>query len=95
MRAGIRLKLFVTLLAALCILVLAMVMLMQWSLDRGFRRYVTTIEEERLERLADDLAEGFFDNLLDRAAFSLALPADIGGAVVFNGQADSSHSGGG
>ena len=43
---------------------------------------------------ANDLAEGFFDNLLDRAAFSLALPADIGGAVVFNGQADSSHSGG-
>jgi len=59
MRAGIRLKLFVTLLVALCALVLAMVMLMQWSFDRGFRRYIVTIEEERLERLADDLAEGY------------------------------------
>lgn len=43
---------------------------------------------------ANDLAEGFFDKLLDRAALGLALPADIGGAVVFDGEADRSHSGG-
>ena len=59
LRAGIRLKLFVTLLTALCALVLAMVMLMQWSFDRGFRRYVTTMESERLERLAAELGEGY------------------------------------
>jgi len=59
LRAGIRLKLFVTLLTALCAVVLAMVMLMQWSFDRGFRRYVTTMESERLERLAGELGEGY------------------------------------
>jgi len=59
LRAGIRLKLFVTLLTALCAVVLAMVMLMQWSFDRGFHRYVTTVEGERLVRLTEELGEGY------------------------------------
>ena len=44
--------------------------------------------------LADDLAEGLLDELLNRGAGGLALPADIVGAVVFNGEAKSSHRGG-
>lgn len=59
MRTGIRLKLFLTLLAALVTVVLAMVLLMQWSFDRGFHRYVVTVEQERLERLAETLEAVF------------------------------------
>jgi len=62
MRIGIRLKLFLTLFTALCAVVLAMVLLMQWSFDRGFRRYVDTLEQERLARLADGLENDYAES---------------------------------
>ncbi len=52
-------RLFLTLLAASGVVVLCMFFIMQWSMNRGFVRYVNTVEEERIERLAAGLEQGW------------------------------------
>lgn len=59
MRFGIRQRFFWAILAATCAVVVGMLLFMRWSFDRGFLRYIASIEEVRMERLAEDL-EAFY-----------------------------------
>lgn len=52
---SIKYRLLLALLGATGAVVLCMFFLLQWSVDRGFLRYVNTIEQERLEALAGEL----------------------------------------
>lgn len=59
MKIGIKYRLFMALLAATGLVALGMFLIMQWSIDRGFLRYVNTLEQERLERLAVEFEQAF------------------------------------
>lgn len=59
MKVKIKYRLFLTMLAATAAAVVCMFLIMQWSIDRGFLRYVNTLDQERLERLAGALAQNF------------------------------------
>ena len=59
MKIGITHRLFLAILAAACLAVICMFLIMQWSLDRGFLRYVKGLEETRLSRLAEMLEENY------------------------------------
>ena len=58
---SIRYKLFVTLLAAVVVVVVGMFFLIHWSFDRGFLNYVNTVETKRLDSLAVNLQEAYAD----------------------------------
>ena len=57
MRLNITHRVFLAILAANAIIVLFMFLIMQWSMDRGFLRYVNQLEQNRLERLATKLGK--------------------------------------
>lgn len=59
MKIGITHRLFLAILAAASLAVLSMFLIMHWSIDRGFLRYVNTMEQARLTRLAEGLEEGY------------------------------------
>ena len=76
MKLGLATRFFLVLLAATALVACGMFVIMQWSIDRGFLRYVNTLELERLERLGGVLedryaAAGGWDFLRDEP---LALP---------------------
>jgi len=50
-------RVFLAILAANAIIVLCMFLIMQWSMDRGFLRYVNQLEQSRMERLAMKLGK--------------------------------------
>lgn len=52
-------RLFLALLGASGAVVLCMFLLLQWSVDRGFLRYVNTLEEQRLDALAGALEAAY------------------------------------
>ncbi len=54
---GLKSKLFAVLLGVACTIILGMFLLMQWSFDRGFLRYVHTVEKQRLAALAQVLEQ--------------------------------------
>jgi len=58
-RLGIKIKLFLTILAAVCAVVIGMHLLMQWSFSRGFQRYLQGLEMQRLAQLAPLLEEHY------------------------------------
>lgn len=55
MRLNIKYRLFLALLTASALVALGMLLIVQWSFDRGFLQYVNTLDTERLERLAAEL----------------------------------------
>ena len=55
MQIGIRYKLFFTLLLTTLVVVSGMMLFVQWSLDRGFVRYINTRELQQLQPLVDVL----------------------------------------
>jgi two-component system, OmpR family, sensor histidine kinase BaeS len=59
MKTGIKYRLFVALLAATGLVALGMLLIMQWSIDRGFLQYINTLEQERFERLAIELEQAY------------------------------------
>ena len=59
MKIGITQRLFLAILAAAFLSVVSMFLIMQWSIDRGFKRYVESIEQTRLTRLAGQLEERY------------------------------------
>jgi two-component system, OmpR family, sensor histidine kinase BaeS len=59
MRIGIKYRLFLAILAATATVVLCMWLIMQWSIDRGFLRYVNTLEQQRLDVLAMELERNY------------------------------------
>lgn len=59
MRIDIKYRLFLSMLAATGAVVLCMWLIVQWSIDRGFLRYVNTLEQERLGILATELEQAY------------------------------------
>ncbi|WP_305045214.1 ATP-binding protein [Geoalkalibacter sp.] len=59
MRIGIKYRLFLAMLAATAAVVLCMWLIMQWSINRGFLRYVNTLDQERLATLAGELEQAY------------------------------------
>lgn len=50
-------RLFLAILLACAVVVTGMTLMLQWSVDRGFLRYVNIVEQERIDTLGDALAE--------------------------------------
>jgi two-component system sensor histidine kinase BaeS len=59
MKIRIQYKLFLTMLAVAAFVVLCMFLVMRWSFDRGFLRYVHTLDLERLETAAGKIEEAY------------------------------------
>lgn len=59
MKFSITQRVFLAILAATGIVVLCMFLIMQWSVDRGFLKYVNKFEQGRLERLAEKLEHAY------------------------------------
>ena len=55
MKYGITHRLFLTILGATFLAILALFLIVQWSLDRGFYQYLGKMEQTRLEELVGDL----------------------------------------
>lgn len=55
MKIGITHRLFLSLLGATCLVILSLFLIMRWSVDREFYRYLGTIDQTRLEQIAIDL----------------------------------------
>lgn len=62
LRISIKYRLFLAMLAATAVVVGCMFLIVQWSFNRGFLQYVNTLEQERLENLADELQQGYAEN---------------------------------
>ncbi|PLX80817.1 MAG: two-component sensor histidine kinase [Desulfuromonas sp.] len=61
MRFSISHKLLLLILAAIGLVIVAILLLGQWSIHRGFVRFVNNIEQARLEQLGDDLVTAYGD----------------------------------
>jgi two-component system sensor histidine kinase BaeS len=59
MKIGITYRLFLAILAATILAVVSMFLIMQWSIDRGFHRYVDSMEQKRIARLAQRIEESY------------------------------------
>jgi two-component system sensor histidine kinase BaeS len=59
MKIGITYRLFLAILTATFLAVVCMFLIMQWSIDRGFLRYVNSLEEKRIARLVERLEESY------------------------------------
>lgn len=59
MKLNIQYRLFLAFLAATATLVACMFFIMKTSFDRGFLRYVGDVEQQRLERLAEELENSY------------------------------------
>ncbi|WP_305042317.1 ATP-binding protein [Geoalkalibacter sp.] len=59
MKIGIKYRVFLAMLAATAAVVLCMWLIMQWSINRGFLRYVNTLDQERLATLAGALEQAY------------------------------------
>ena len=59
MKLNVTHRVFLAILAANAIIVLCMFLIMQWSIDRGFLKYVNQLEQNRMERLAEKLGRAY------------------------------------
>jgi two-component system sensor histidine kinase BaeS len=59
MKIGITYRLFLAILAAASLAVVCMLLIMHWSIDRGFHRYVNSLEQTQLTKLAGRLEEHY------------------------------------
>src|SRR6266542_3946220 len=62
MKIGITYRMFLAILTATFLAVVCMFLIMQWSIDRGFLRYVNSLEQKRITRLAELLEESYAAN---------------------------------
>ncbi len=59
MRIGITYRLFLSILGAACVSMLAMFFVMQWSINKGFLDYLRKLDRDRLPQLAQELGQEF------------------------------------
>jgi len=76
MKIGITYRLFLSILAATCLAVLSMFLIMQWSINRGFLQYLNSMEQERMEQIAERLEQAYsehgnWDFLRDKPRFRI------------------------
>jgi two-component system, OmpR family, sensor histidine kinase BaeS len=62
MKIRIAYKLFLTILAATCLALLCMFLIMDWSIRTGFLRFLGAMEEGRLERMAQGLGQAYTEH---------------------------------
>lgn len=58
-RVGITYRLFLSILAATCAAVLCMFLVMHWSINRGFLRYLDTMAQAGMESVSSNLAKAY------------------------------------
>jgi two-component system sensor histidine kinase BaeS len=59
MKSGITRRLFFSILGATALAILALFLVVQWSLDRGFNQYLQKMDQDRLGELAADLGRRY------------------------------------
>ena len=59
MRSSITRRIFLSLIAATGIVVISMLLILQWNVDRGFLQYVNRLEQTRLQKLAGKLESAY------------------------------------
>ena len=59
MKLSIRVRLFLSILAATCAALVCMFLIMYWSINRGFLRYIESTEQGMLERTANNLERAY------------------------------------
>ncbi len=59
MKLNVTHRVFLAILAANAIIVLCMFLIMQWSMDRGFLKYVNQLEQNRMDRLVEKLGRSY------------------------------------
>ncbi|HKK01141.1 MAG TPA: HAMP domain-containing protein, partial [Desulfuromonadales bacterium] len=59
MTRSIKYRLFLSMLAATVIVVVGMVLIMRWNINRGFLQYLKTVEQTQLQRLSGLLEQGY------------------------------------
>jgi two-component system, OmpR family, sensor histidine kinase BaeS len=87
MKIGITHRLFLSILAATCVALLCMFLIMQWSINRGFLQYLNSLDQGRLEQMVGILEQAYAEHgnwvfLRDKPGFVMerllhAAPADI------------------
>ena len=58
-KIGITYRLFLSILAATCLAILCMFLIMQWNIDRGFLQYLNSIANESVESMSKSLGESY------------------------------------
>ena len=59
MKLNVTHRVFLAILAANAIIVLCMFLIMQWTMDRGFLKYVNQLEQNRMDRLVEKLGRSY------------------------------------
>lgn len=59
MKIGITYRLFFSILGASALAVFSLLLVMFWSIDRGFYEYLKTVSQNRLEQVASDLGQAY------------------------------------
>jgi len=82
MKIGITSRLFLSILGATCLAILSLFLIMRWSVDREFFRYLATEDQARLEQLANELERRFEER--GNWSFLETEPPwwDVGGSVT-------------
>lgn len=62
MKIGITYRLFLSILGATCLAILAMSLIMVWSINRGFYQYLGAMEEGMLERMGGSLEQAYAEH---------------------------------
>lgn len=62
MNIGITYRLFLSILAATCVALLCMFLIMQWSINRGFLQYLSEMEEGKLNQISGSLEAEYAEN---------------------------------
>src|SRR3990172_4463969 len=62
MKIGITHRLFLSILGATCLAILAMILIMGWSIQRGFYQYLGAMEEGVLEQIAPSLEQAYAEH---------------------------------
>jgi two-component system sensor histidine kinase BaeS len=59
MKLGLTYRLFLSILGATCLAILALFLIMRWSVDREFYRYLGTVDQTRLDQIANELGRRY------------------------------------
>ncbi len=62
MKISITHRLFLSILAATCLALLCMFIIMQWSINRGFLQYLNALEQDRMEQLTGSLEQSYAEH---------------------------------
>jgi ABC-type anion transport system duplicated permease subunit len=62
MKIGITYRLFLSILGATCLAILAMFLIMGWNINRGFYQYLGSMEEGMLEQISGSLEQAYAEH---------------------------------